>query len=243
MGICENEGWRALSNIQLLMLGLAGFAGLGILVWMMARPLLPVSRAIDAVNTFIGKWVAWALLAAVVVSTANAIVRKAFDMSSNSWLELQWILFGLVFLVCAPWTLIQNEHIRIDIVSSLLPKRVRSTIEYIGHLFFLIPTGLIMVYTSWPFFVRSLLQNEQSSNAGGLPVYPSKLIVLVGFSLLLMQGISQLIKRSAIMRGLIPDTLLDGHHGAAAEQEALRLAQTIAEEAEKLAAAGGGVKK
>jgi len=225
-----------LSNIQLLLLGLAGFAVLSIIVWVMVRPLLPVSRAIDGLNTFIGKWVAWALLAAVLISTANAIVRKTFDTSSNSWLELQWILFGLVFLLCSPWTFIQNEHIRIDIVSSLLPKRVKSGIEYIGHLLFLIPTALIMVYTSWPFFMRSLLQNEQSSNAGGLPVYPSKFIVLLGFVLLLLQGFSELIKRTAVIRGLTPDTLLDGHHGASAEQEAERLKQAIAEEAEKHAA-------
>ncbi|MEZ5849069.1 MAG: TRAP transporter small permease subunit [Hyphomicrobiaceae bacterium] len=201
---------------------------------------MSVSRAIDQLNTFVGKWIAWALLAAVLISTANAIVRKAFDTSSNSWLELQWILFGLVFLLCSPWTLLQNEHIRIDIVSSLLPKRLKSGIEYVGHLLFLIPTGLIMVYTSWPFFMRSFLQNEQSSNAGGLAVYPSKFIVLLGFALLLLQGFSELIKRTAVIRGLMPDTLLDGHHGASAEQEAERLKQAITEEADKLAAAGSG---
>ncbi len=222
-----------MSNLQLLAYGLAAFALLAVVVWLLVRPLLPISRAIDAINIRIGRIVAWGLLIAVVISTANAIVRKTLDMSSNSWLEAQWILFGAVFLLCAPWTLIHNEHIRIDIVSSLLPRRARSVIEYIGHLLFLIPTALIMVYTAYPFVIRSWLQNEQSANAGGLPVYPSKFLVLLGFGLLLAQGLSQLIKRTAVMQGLIDDPLLEEGHGAAAELEAERLKQVIAEEAQR----------
>jgi TRAP-type mannitol/chloroaromatic compound transport system permease small subunit len=221
------------SNLALLASGVGAFLALAAIVWILARPLLPVSRLIDAVNVRIGRFVAWGLLAAVTISTINAVVRKVFSTSSNSWLEAQWILFGAVFLLCAPWTLIQNEHIRIDIVSSMLSRRVRSAIEYIGNLLFLIPTALIMVYTAWPFVIRSWQQNEQSSNAGGLPVYPSKFLILLGFTLLLLQGFSELIKRTAVIRGLEPDPLAAGTHGQAAEQEADRLRKAIAEEAER----------
>jgi TRAP-type mannitol/chloroaromatic compound transport system permease small subunit len=205
---------------------------------------LGISRAIDAMNTWIGRVVAWAIFVAVIVSTVNAIIRKAFDISSNSWLELQWVLFGAVFLLCSAWTLLSNEHIRIDIVNSALPKGVRNWIDMIGHAFFLIPITLVMMYTSWPFFVRSLLQNEQSTNAGGLPVYPSKFLVPLCFTLLFVQGISELIKRWAIMQGQLADVTGGGHHEAAAA-EAERLAQALADEAEakaKAQVAAAGVK-
>jgi TRAP-type mannitol/chloroaromatic compound transport system permease small subunit len=204
---------------------------------------LGLSRAIDAMNTWIGRIVAWAIFAAVIVSTVNAIIRKAFDISSNSWLELQWVLFGAVFLLCSAWTLLSNEHIRIDIVNSALPKSVRNWIDMIGHAFFLIPICLVMMYTGWPFFWRSLLQNEQSTNAGGLPVYPSKFLVPLCFTLLLIQGVSELIKRWAIMKGELADVTGGGHHEAAAA-EAARLAATLAEEAEarvKAQAAAAGI--
>lgn len=213
-------------------IGLLGFAAVAVFVAIFTRPLLGLSRFIDALNTKVGQIVAWALMVAVVISTANAIIRKVFDISSNSWLEMQWILFGAVFLLCAPWTLLVNEHIRIDIVSSLLPRRVRSAIDYIGHLLFLLPAALVMAWTALPFFLRSLSQNEQSTNAGGLPVYPSKFLVLLGFSLLLLQGLSELIKRTAIVRGMMDDTLSGGHHDAAAA-EAERLKQALEEEAAK----------
>ncbi|MBV1694143.1 MAG: TRAP transporter small permease subunit [Hyphomicrobiales bacterium] len=193
--------------------------------------LLKLSRAIDAMNTRIGRIVAWAIFLAVVISTANAIVRKVLSTSSNAWLEMQWILFGAVFLICASWTLVANEHIRIDVVSSLLSKRTRNVIDVIGHAFFLMPITLVMMYYSWPFFWRSMLQNEQSTNAGGLPVYPPKLLVPLGFTLLFIQAISELIKRIAIMRGELADVSGGGHHEAA-EAEAERLRQTLAEEAE-----------
>ncbi len=167
--------------------------------------LLPLSRAIDAMNRWIGRHVAWLILAAVVVSTLNAIVRKAFDTSSNAWLELQWVLFSIVFLICSPWTLLQNEHIRIDIVNNLLPKGLRNWIDVIGHAFFLMPLCIIMVVTGVPFFWRSWLIDEQSGNAGGLPQWPSKSLLMIAFTLLLLQAISELIKRFAVMRGLIPD--------------------------------------
>ena len=171
----------------------------------LVKALLPVSRAIDAVNTWLGKYLAWLILAAVIVSAANATIRKIFDISSNSWLELQWVLFSIVFLLCSPWTLLANEHIRIDIVNNLLPKRVRNWIEVVGHSFFLMPFCVIMVVTGIPFFVRSIETNEQSGNAGGLPVWPTKSLIMIGFTLLLIQAVSELIKRIAVMRGHIPD--------------------------------------
>lgn len=169
------------------------------------KALLPLTRAIDAVTTWIGKRLSWLIIAAVLVSAVNATVRKVFDTSSNAWLELQWVLFSIVFLLCSPWTLLANEHIRIDIVNNLLPKRVRDSIDVIGHAFFLLPLTVVMILTSVPFFVTSYEQNEQSLNAGGLPQWPSKGLIMIAFALLFVQGISELVKRIAIMRGLIPD--------------------------------------
>ena len=145
------------------------------------RALLPASRAIDAFNSRIGKWLSWLVLAAVLVSATNAIVRKVFDTSSNSWLELQWVLFGVVFLLCSPWTLCANEHIRIDIVNNMMPKRVRNWIDVVGHAFFLLPFTVVhdhhrrAVLHPTPFEL-----NEQSFNAGGLPQWPAKMLVPLG---------------------------------------------------------------
>ncbi|HWB43868.1 MAG TPA: TRAP transporter small permease subunit [Hyphomicrobiaceae bacterium] len=199
------------------------------------RGLLTFSRTVDAFNSRIGRIVSWALLLAILISAANATIRKIFDTSSNSWLEVQWVLFGVVFLLCAAWTLIANEHIRIDIVNNLLPKAVRNLIDVIGHLFFLLPTAFALSYLGWPFFWNSLLQNEQSTNAGGLPVYPSKLLIPLAFTLLFFQGISELIKRIAIISGKLEDTVSGGGHHAAVEAEAERVLQLAREEAEKRA--------
>jgi TRAP-type mannitol/chloroaromatic compound transport system permease small subunit len=169
------------------------------------QSLLALSRTIDACTRWIGKRLAWLILVAVIVSAANAIVRKTFDVSSNSWLELQWLLFSIVFLMCSSWTLLDNEHIRIDIVNNLLPKKVRDSIDVIGHLFALIPLCIVMIITGGPFFMRSFEINEQSGNAGGLPQWPAKSLVIIGFAMLLVQAISELIKRIAVMRDLIPD--------------------------------------
>lgn len=196
------------------------------------KTLLGFSRAVDRFNTKFGMIVAWAILIAVLVSAVNAIIRKVFSTSSNSWLELQWVLFGMVFLLCAPWTLLSNEHIRIDIVNSFFPKRVRDWIDVVGHVLFLIPAVALIVYLGWPYFWLSFLQNEQSTNAGGLPVYPSKLLIPLGFTLLLVQGLSELIKRIAIIRGDLQDTVSGGGHHAAAEAEAERVLQAAREEAE-----------
>lgn len=181
--------------------------------------LLPLTRVIDRMNTWLGKRLAWLILAAVVVSAVNATVRKLFDTSSNSWLELQWVLFSVVFLMCSPWTLLENEHIRIDIVNNLLPKWLRNTIDVIGHAFFLLPLAFIMTITGVPFFIRSYEINEQSGNAGGLPQWPSKSLIMIAFALLLLQGVSELIKRIAIMRDLIPDPHATQVHALEAEVE------------------------
>jgi TRAP-type mannitol/chloroaromatic compound transport system permease small subunit len=169
------------------------------------QALLNLSRGIDAFTHWMGKRLAWLILVAVVISAANAIVRKGFDTSSNSWLELQWVLFSIVFLLCSSWTLLDNEHIRIDIVNNLLPTRLRNSIELVGHAFFLLPLTVVMIVTGVPFFFRSFHINEQSGNAGGLPQWPAKSLIMIGFAMLLVQGISELIKRIAVMRRLIPD--------------------------------------
>jgi TRAP-type mannitol/chloroaromatic compound transport system permease small subunit len=185
------------------------------------QALLAFSRVIDAINSRLGKWLSWALFAAVLISAGNAVVRKSLDMSSNTWLELQWILFSVVFLLCSPWTLLRNEHIRIDIINNMLPKPVRNWIDLLGHLFFLLPFTVVMIITGWPFFIASIRINEQSSNAGGLAQWPAKFLVPACFILLFFQGISELIKRIAVMRGMIDDPHASVHHPAEAEVEEL----------------------
>jgi TRAP-type mannitol/chloroaromatic compound transport system permease small subunit len=179
------------------------------------QALLALSRLIDAATRTLGQSVAWLIVAAAIVSAGNAIIRKMFDLSSNAWLELQWWLFSAVFLLAAPWTLALNEHIRIDILNQRLPQWVRNAIEIVGHLFFLLPMAGIVVWTSWPFFLTSYEQNEQSSNYGGLPQWPAKFLIPLAFSILFIQGVSELIKRIAIMRGDLAETDAAGHPAAA----------------------------
>jgi TRAP-type mannitol/chloroaromatic compound transport system permease small subunit len=167
---------------------------------------------VDEVNTYVGRWLSWLILAAVLISATNATTRKLFDLASNAWLEMQWLLFGAVFLLCSPWTLASNEHIRIDIVNSLFPPRVRNVIDVVGHALFLLPLTIVMIVTSYPFFLRSLLLGEQSFSAGGLPQWPAKFLILLGFVLLFLQGLSELIKRIAVMKGEIPDPYLQRQH-------------------------------
>jgi TRAP-type mannitol/chloroaromatic compound transport system permease small subunit len=181
------------------------------------QSLLKISRGIDAFTAWVGKRLAWLILVAVIISALNAIVRKTLDTSSNSWLELQWVLFSVVFLLCSPWTLLDNEHIRIDIINNMMPKRVRDIIDLVGHIFFLMPLCVIMIVTGVPFFQRSFEINEQSSNAGGLAQWPAKSLIMIGFAFLLVQGISELIKRIAVMRGMIPDPHASKAHGIEAE--------------------------
>ena len=169
------------------------------------KAFLPVTRVIDSINTWIGKRLSWLVVGAILVSAMNATVRKLFDTSSNSWLELQWVLFSIVFLLCSPWTLLANEHIRIDIVNNMMPQRVRNIIDVVGHAFFLLPLTIVMILTGVPFFLVSYGQNEQSLNAGGLPQWPSKGLIMIAFMLLFVQGVSELVKLLAVMRGLIAD--------------------------------------
>lgn len=191
------------------------------------QTLLKISNVIDAINNRVGQIIKWFILAAVIVSTANAIIRKVFNESSNAWLELQWYLFGAVFMLGAAYTFLKNEHIRIDIVTGNFRQRTRDWIDVFGHIFFLIPFAWIMIYHGWPFFMRSFEIGESSMNAGGLIVWPAKILLPAGFVLLLAQAISELIKRIAIIRGLMVDPHVHvGHHGAA-EAEAERLLQAV----------------
>ena len=193
--------------------------------------LLAASRAIDALNRGIGRSVIWLVLAAVVISAVNAIVRKAFDMSSNAFLETQWYLFSAIFLLCAPYTLLSNEHIRIDVVAGRLSNRTQTWIDVFGTVLFLLPMATVIMVLSWTVFVRSWSINEMSTNAGGLVVWPARLLVPVGFFLLTLQGISQLIKLVAHLRGQGPDPNIK-HDPVAAEKE---LAEAILREREQKA--------
>ena len=189
--------------------------------------LLALSRLIDALNEFIGKWVGWLILAAILVSAVNAVIRKTFNMSSNAWLELQWYLFGAAFLLAAAYTLKQNEHIRIDIVYGAFSRRVQHWIDLLGHLFFLMPFVLLMVYYFVPYVSLSFRTGEMSTNAGGLILWPAKLMLLIGFSLLAIQGVSEIIKKIAVMRGDMPDPnpYISAHE--AAELEGKSLAEEV----------------
>jgi len=167
--------------------------------------LLRISRAIDALNERIGRLVLWLILVMVLVSSANAVSRYLLNVSSNAFLELQWYLFATVFLLCAGYTLLHNEHIRIDVVSSRLTRRTRIWIDIFGTVFFLLPMTTLILWLSWPVFVNAWASGEISSNAGGLIRWPARLLVPAGFLLLALQGVSELIKRIAYLRGLIPD--------------------------------------
>ncbi|WP_262028844.1 TRAP transporter small permease subunit [Microvirga sp. Mcv34] len=188
--------------------------------------LLGLSRVIDSINERIGKVAAWAIVVAILVSAVNAIIRRVFGVSSNAWLELQWYLFGAVFMLCAAWTLKANEHIRIDILSSRLSKRGRDGIDVFGHVFFLFPFVALLLWLCIPYFINSYRSGEVSSNAGGLLIWPAKGLILLGFISMFFQWLSELIKRVAIMKGQLADENdAVGHHSAAAEAE--RLIQEI----------------
>jgi TRAP-type mannitol/chloroaromatic compound transport system permease small subunit len=167
--------------------------------------LLSVSRLIDRMSERIGHAFYWLVLATVLISAANAIVRKAFNVSSNAFLEIQWYLFSAIFLLLAGYTLLRNDHVRIDVISSRLSKRAQTWIDIIGTVFFLFPMAILIMWLSWPVFVDAYDRHEVSTNAGGLIIWPARLLVPVGFFLLILQGLSELIKRVAFLRGLIPD--------------------------------------
>jgi TRAP-type mannitol/chloroaromatic compound transport system permease small subunit len=169
--------------------------------------LLGYSRVVDAFNEGVGRFIRWLVLAAVLISAGNAIMRKAFNIGSNAYLEVQWYLFAGVFMLGAGYAFLRNVHVRIDFVSSKLSKRTNAIIDSIGIVVFLIPLCLILIRLSWPFFVNAWVTGEVSSNAGGLIRWPVYLLVPVGFSILLAQALSELIKRIAFLRGVIPEPI------------------------------------
>ncbi len=176
--------------------------------------MLRVARAIDGLNERIGRTVLWLVLAAVLISAANAVVRKIFSIGSNAWLELQWYLFSAVFLLGAGYTFLRNAHVRIDFVSGRLSARARSVIDVVGIVVFVLPLSFLMIDLSWPIFTRAWQSGEMSQNAGGLIRWPIYLLIPAGFGLLALQSVSELIKRVAFLRGVIPDPIpLGADHG------------------------------
>jgi len=180
--------------------------------------LLSLSRLIDRASDRIGHIVYWLVLATVLISAANAVVRKAFNYSSNAYLEIQWYLFSAIFLLLAGYTLLRNDHVRIDVLAGRFSKRVQTWIDILGTLFFLMPMAILIMWLSWPVFVDAYEHHEISTNAGGLIIWPARLIVPIGFALLVLQGISELIKRIAFLRGLIPDPTEKPHEKTAEEE-------------------------
>lgn len=166
--------------------------------------LLRLAALIDTANERIGKAVAWLGLAAVLVCTVNAIIRYTVNMSSNAWLEAQWYLNAAVFMLVAAWALKRNDHVRIDVIFGRLPQRVQAWIDIVGGLFGLLPAALIIAWYSWPSLVSSYEINEYSSDPGGLIRWPMRLLIPIAFMLLAAQGVSEIIKRAAFLKGLIP---------------------------------------
>ena len=191
------------------------------------RPLLRLSALIDALNEHVGRLVYWLVLATVLISAGNAIMRKMFSLSSNAWLELQWYLFSAVFLLCAGYTLLRNEHVRIDIVAGRLSHKAQAWVDVIGTIFFLLPMAIVIMVLSWPYFMRSYTENEISGSAGGLALWYARMLLPAGFFLLVLQGISELIKRIAFIAGAGPDPIKRHDHNAEAElvEEIRRMAE------------------
>ena len=169
------------------------------------KSLLSLSRSIDRLNEQVGRLVYWLVLVAVLISAGNAISRYTLTLSYNAWLEIQWYLFSAIFLLSAGYTLLYNQHVRIDVVSARLSRRARAWIDILGTLLFLLPVAIAILWMSWPIFVTAFKVHEMSSNAGGLPVWPARLLMPVGFLLLTLQGLSELVKRIAFLQGLIAD--------------------------------------
>jgi TRAP-type mannitol/chloroaromatic compound transport system permease small subunit len=192
-------------------------------------PLLGLSRLIDTFNEFIGKFVRWLVLAAVLISAGNAIVRKMFNVSSNGLLEIQWYLFAGVFMLGAGFAFLRNVHVRIDFISNKLSKRTNTIIDVLGILLFLMPLCLILIKLSWPFFTNAWATGEMSSNAGGLIRWPVLVLIPLGFAILLLQAVSELIKRVAFLMGVIDEPMSVEAHKSDEEL----LAEELALEAEK----------
>jgi TRAP-type mannitol/chloroaromatic compound transport system permease small subunit len=191
--------------------------------------LLGFSRLVDAINERIGKATVWLVLITVLISATNAITRKAFDLSSNAALEIQWYLFSAIFLLGASWTLMRNEHVRIDVVTGRFSPRTQNWIDVFGILFFLLPMTALIAWLSWPVFTLAWQSGEMSSNPGGLIRWPVRLLVPVGFFLLTLQGLSELVKRIAFLRGLIPNPL-EKQHGPPATEELVQHIKQAAEQ-------------
>ncbi|HUH59032.1 MAG TPA: TRAP transporter small permease subunit [Candidimonas sp.] len=180
--------------------------------------LLALSKIIDNINTRVGRAVIWLTLLVVLVSATNAVIRKAFNISSNAWLELQWYLFGAIFLLAAGYTFLRNEHVRVDVFSQKLSKRTQIKIEIFGILFFLFPACVLIFWLSLPFFYESLVLHELSSNTGGLIRWPAKLLIPIGFGLLILAGLSHLIKCVGFLMGICPDPMARLEEKSAEEQ-------------------------
>jgi len=196
--------------------------------------LLTISHQIDRLNELVGKFVRWLVLAAVLISAGNAIVRKAFSTSSNALLEIQWYLFAGVFMLGAGYAFLRNVHVRIDFVSSKLTKRTNAIIDIAGIIIFLIPLCLILINLSWPFFYNAWKTGEMSSNAGGLIRWPVLGLIPLGFTILLLQAFSELIKRFAFLQGALPEPF-SVEPGKSDEE---LLAEELAAEAERKALEG-----
>lgn len=177
--------------------------------------LLKISGLIDRLNSAVGRTVYWLVLVVAVVSAGNALVRYTFNYSSNAWLEIQWYLYSAIFLLGAGYTLLNNEHIRIDVVAGRFSRRTQTWIEIIGGIFFLLPMACLILWLSWPIFMSAMVSGEQSSDAGGLIRWPARGLIPIGFALLALQGVSETIKRIAFLKGLTPDPAgrSSGHGG------------------------------
>ena len=190
--------------------------------------LLKFSRLVDWVSNWIGRLVMWLVLAAVLISAGNAIMRKAFNIGSNAYLEIQWYLFAAVFMLGAAYVFLHNGHVRIDFLSSRLSKRTNAIIDSLGIVIFMIPLCVILIDLSWPFFMRTYLSGEMSENAGGLIRWPVVLLIPVGFAVLLMQGVSELIKRVAFLVGARSEPFTYGHDKSAEEELLEEMARSSA---------------
>ena len=198
---------------------------------------LKFSKAIDWLNSQIGKHVIWLILASTIISAVNAVVRKAFSMSSNAYLEVQWYLFAGTFLLTAGYTLLNGEHVKIDVVYTHFSKRKQMWIDIFGFAFFLTPFCLAILWYGIPFFLKGFHSNEMSSNAGGLIRWPVYALIPIGFGLLLLQAWSELIKRVAFLKELIEDPTLKKVEMSAEEELALAIQKLAEEKATRLHAA------
>jgi TRAP-type mannitol/chloroaromatic compound transport system permease small subunit len=190
------------------------------------QALLALSRGIDRVNAFIGKAVIWLILLAVLVSAGNAISRKLFNLSSNAWLELQWYLFGAAFMGAAAYTLQQNEHIRIDVFYATRSRRTQHWIDLLGHILFLMPFAVLMAWLLWPYTIQAFYSGQISTNASGLIIWPARAMLLIGFIMLVFQGFAEIVKKIAVMQGLIEDP----HPFQSAQDQALKEVEELAAE-------------